>query len=226
MNITTGSHPVRHLVVDNFVAPAAEWSVPPPEWAGWEVHYDSPFESGKRASRVMTPWASEVLRRMQDLDVMRACGQLFGTAMFPDTLLYGGGLQVTAPGGELGCHLDAAVHNLRPHLRRAVQVICFCHPRWEVGHGGQFAFFSPNGTVVQTFDPLPGRLVAFEACHDLSYHGTLPTAADAPERVSVCYSLLTEVRACDTRRRALFMPGRRQGNGSPPDARAGYAAPR
>ncbi len=73
--------------------------------------------------------------------------------------------------------------------------------------GGEFAFHAPNGDVVQTVEPKPGRLLAFENT-DLSYHSVLPTAPGAGVRMTVAASLLASSRATDTRLKALFMPNR------------------
>ncbi len=199
--------PVRHFVWDDFVAPRADWVLPPPEWGGWEARYSNDLERGKRASRDMVPWAADVLRQMHELDVLQACARLFGVGAFPDASLWGGGLQTLDPGGWLATHLDGNRHPKRPGLRRAVQLVCFVHPTWGGGWGGGFAFFRPNGDLVTKIDPVPGRLLAFENT-DLAYHGVLPTAPGAAVRATVATSLLAEARPGDTRERALFMPMR------------------
>jgi hypothetical protein len=214
--LTTGSYPVRHIVWDNFCSPHPGWTVPPAGWDGWECVYASDVERGKRATRELPSWAKLVTGRMADLDVLRACSQLFAEAMWPDPLLWGGGLQVTEPGGYLNPHLDAALHGKRHGVRRAVQMVCFVHNEWRPEWGGDFLLCDPDGKTIRRIEPLPGRLIVFESCSDLAYHAVERTSEGAAERVTVAMSLLAPARACDVRRRALFLPTR--SHATPPPA--------
>lgn len=216
MNIETYGGPCRHFVIDNYVAPAGDWSVPPASDPIWEAQYDSDVERGKRTTRETRGWSAEVVRRMLSPTLGALCGRTFGEPMAVDALLWGGGLQVTAPGGVLAPHLDGVRHPQRPGLRRAAQMVCFCHPVWREEWGGEFAFFTPTGDVWKVIEPVPGRLLVFENT-DLSYHGVLPVRSIAAERVSVSCSLLAPSRPEDTRARALFMPFRAPRYASPPD---------
>jgi hypothetical protein len=206
--MNTRTRPVRHLIWDGFVNPAADWAVPPADWHGWEVRYTSEAERGKRTTRALGGWAAGVVRQITGPKVLTACRQLFGETLAPDPLLWGGGLQVTEPGGFLGTHLDGVIHPKRPGLRRAVQLVCFVHREWRADWGGRFYFADPAGDVVERIAAEPGRLIAFESDSDLAYHGVEQTLGDAPERVTIALSLLAPARACDTRCRALFLPRR------------------
>jgi len=208
VNITTGAHPVRYLVVDNFVQPQGDWTVPPADAPGaWEAIYSNDCESLKRTSRTLPDWAAQVITLMHAEEILRACAKLSGTPAYPEPLLWGGGLQVMSPDGWLNCHLDGVILPSNPALRRAVQLVCFAHLRWESDWGGEFAFFHPSGAVALAIEPLPGRLVAFENT-DLACHGVLPIQTHAAERVSLSSSLVAASRASDTRERAWFLPNR------------------
>lgn len=207
MDATTDTTPVRHFVIDGFVEPREWWEAPKPDWISWEARYDNELERGKRTTRTVHGWSEGVLRRMHEIDVLRACSQLFGIAAYPDAMLWGGGLHVLSPNGHLATHLDGVLHPQRPYIRRAVQLVCFCTWKWKPEYGGRFYFADPLGEVVKRIDPLPGRLLAFETT-DLAYHGVEKVAADAPERLTVTSSLLAQARESDTRKRALFMPPR------------------
>jgi hypothetical protein len=210
VRFTVGASPVAHLVADGFADPRPDWSVPPAGDPSWEVEYDSECERGKRALRRLGGWAAGVAEAMRDPQFLWRLSCFFGEDLFPDDSLWGGGLQAMCPGSFLGCHLDGVLHPKRPGLRRAVQIVCFCHQSWEPGWGGQFAFFNPAGRPIQSYAALPGRLLAFDCSSDLAYHGVLPTAEGATDRVSVACSLLAPARPCDTRERALFLPRRRR----------------
>lgn len=208
MTLTTGSQPVRHFVIDDFVAPRRDWTVPPADARVWEARYDNDCERGKRTTRELSwgGWPADVMSRLNGIDVLRHCTNAFGVIAYPDSLFWGGGLQVLAPGGHLATHLDGVLHPKRPGLRRAVQLVCFCHPAWEPAWGGQFYLANPLGDVVCEFEAAPGRLIAFENT-DLAYHGVCPVAGPA-ERVTVATTLLADARPSDTRARALFLPRR------------------
>ncbi len=216
MNVTTSTAPVRHFVIDGFASPRPDWTPPPPEWPGWEAVYSNDCERGKRATRQVFDWNADVLAAMHELTVLRQAAHLFGVAAWPDALLWGGGLQVIAPGGHLNTHLDANLHPNRRYSRRAVQMVCFLHYEWKVEWGGEFYLADPAGEVVQTYAALPGRLVVFENT-DLAYHGVLPTSPNATERVSVSSCLLADARPEHTRTRALFMPSRVPRYAAPPE---------
>lgn len=125
-----------------------------------------------------------------------------------DPTLHGGGLHVTAAGGWLTPHLDYARHPHLPGRERRLSTILFLSPEWREEWGGAFLACHPDGSVAHRIYPAPGRVVAFET-GDLSYHGTDPTAADAPDRVSLAAYFLTPARDSATRVRALFLPNRR-----------------
>jgi Rps23 Pro-64 3,4-dihydroxylase Tpa1-like proline 4-hydroxylase len=169
--------------------------------------YDNDLERNKRTTR-----------HIGELPVFRSvlsslCSGLsewtsrLGYRVEEDPLLHGGGLHVTGPGGYLHTHLDYDRHPLHPGLRRALNMIAFLHPEWRDGWGGELYLADPLGNPVRLFRPEPGRVVAFE-CSDLSYHGVLPTAANATERVSLTISLLSVAGPQNTRLRALFLPKR------------------
>lgn len=205
--MTSGFEPFRWWMMDEAfrVLPAP----PPPDWDGWEARYDNDCERGKRTTR-LSPLCAEMVRALENRFLWF---DLLGYPLDVDPHHHGGGLHVTAPGGHLSCHLDYDQHPLIPDRRRALNIVAFCHPKWERQWGGELYLADPGGQPIQVFEPCPGRVVAFE-CSDLSYHGVFPTAADAGERVSVAAYLLCDRelrRECDrpfTRRRALFMPNR------------------
>lgn len=206
MNVTTGTAPVRFFVCDDFVHPRPDWQVPGTDAPVWEAIYDNDCERLKRTTRSLCGWAANVARQMQELDTLRTCAQLFGVPAYPDALMWGGGLQVIAPGGYLAPHLDGVRHPKRPNLRRAVQLVCFCHPTWSESDGGYLEFFAPSGEVAHRLAPLPGRLVAFENT-DLAVHG-VSRVTGPNDRVTVALSLLADAREQDVREKAMFWPSR------------------
>jgi hypothetical protein len=208
----SGADPVKWFVIDGWCEPEPGWTVPGPDWPGWEVHYTADVERGKRTTRHLWGWVGERVERLQSLLTLWECARRFGFVALPDPSLHGGGVHVMPPGSDLGCHIDYDRHPNRektPYIagtRRAVNLIAFCHPRWEAGWGGEFYLADTDGNPVVTLEPKPGRLVAFET-NDLSYHGVLPVTGPA-ERVSVAVYLLEPAGPGNVRTRAMFLPRR------------------
>ncbi len=205
MRYATSNQPVRHFVWDKFASPQPDWCVPPPGRA-WEAFYDNDCERGKRTARKLTEWSEVVMEKMNSLEMVRHCHREFKLVCQPDRIMWGGGLQVIAPGGHLTTHLDGCLHPQARNFRRAVQMVCFCHREWEPEWGGQFYFAHSDGNPALLYDPVPGRLIVWEQT-DLAYHGVMPVNGEV-ERVSVASSLLAPARETDTRLKALFMPNR------------------
>jgi len=205
--VTCSDSPVRWWCWDGLVPTLRAVDVPPRRWTGWEVTYDNDLERNKRAARRL----ADLPALRPALDALRALGadwaDRLGYPVEDDPLLHGGGLHVTGPGGYLTTHLDYDRHPHRPVWRKALNVIAFLHPEWRASWGGDLYLADPLGVPVQCFRPEPGRVVAFE-CTDLSYHGVLPTAPDAAERVSLAASMLAPAGPQNTRQRALFIPNR------------------
>lgn len=202
-------YPVPHVVWDDFIAvPSGGFSTPDPSRPDqWEVAYENDCERGKRTTRTLPPWASVVLDKMYSRGVLDLWQGVLNEPVRPDATVHGGGLQVTLPGGHLNCHLDGVLHPSFPDTRRAVQMVCYCHPEWRDEWGGEFAVYDTRGNPTRLIVPVPGRLVMFENT-DLAYHGVVPVSRRARNRVHVSASLLAPARPTDTRERALFLPTR------------------
>ena len=195
------------MIWDQFVEVRPDWTPPGPDWPSWEAVYGNELEAGKRTSRTLFGGFAHVLAEMHHVDVLRKCAEVFRIPAVPDPTLWGGGLQVTAPGGFLGCHLDGVVHPRVEGMRRSVTMLCFCHPRWEAGWGGDFFLADQEGRPVLSVGAVPGRLVAFLSGDDRAVHGVAPVSGPC-ERVTVTTSLLSPLRPGDVRTRAWFLPNR------------------
>lgn len=208
------SLPFRWAVVDDF-APrdfVADLEIPCQSWSGW-VNYRNELErksscrdfsddfDPSRGWRTLFNW-------LQDPKQAASWGRwILGEALDSDPTLHGGGCHVTWPGGYLQSHLDYQLH---PHLgkERRLNLILFTVPFWREPWGGALEFYADDGVTVQhRIYPAFNRAVFFEPT-SLCYHGTQPTTADAPPRVSAATYYLSEPRPGLTRKRALYVPRR------------------
>lgn len=192
--------PFRHWVAPWKCSPVPLSFIPPPEWSGWEARYDNDLERGKRTTRVDCGYGE--LSRPDESDRWTDLTGIPGLEF--DASEYGGGLQITSPGGYLCCHLDYDHHPVLPARRRALSVVQFHNPAWEPAWGGALVLCDPSGNPVTRIYPEPGRVVAFE-CGDLSYHGVEEVTGPF-ERITTVSSYLVPVG----RTRALFVPNRRK----------------
>lgn len=202
--IDRGSDPVRWWVINDAVPTVAPCHIPSAGWNGWEAHYTSDAQQGKRTTRRMNDVraVATVLDELLSPDAVNHWCDRLGYAVLPDPVLWGGGLQVTGPGGSLAVHLDGDRHKVFRAWRRALSVIAYLHERWEPNWGGGLVLCDPDGGIIRRFDPLPGRLIAFENS-DLAYHGVEPITGPA-ERVSLALSFLAPAGPANTRTGALF----------------------
>jgi hypothetical protein len=203
-------------------APVGHLWFPPDNSPVWEVNYDNDCEHGKLTTRDIGSLASSIqehFRNQREANELLRWKDRLQYHVFDDPEMHGGGLHVMKPGGWLNCHLDYDVH---PHViqaRRALNIVSFIHPEWEQGWGGELYFADPYGTPIVEFQPLPGRIVAFEVS-DLSYHGVKPISTKAKNRITTAVYFLCNAgvqRFCDSeprsRKRAMFLPTRRKADG-------------
>jgi len=195
----TGSRPFRHWVAPWTCPTVPTTAIPTADWAGWEARYDNDLERGKRTCRGDVGRVE--LTRPDDAERWSSLTGIPGLGL--DRSEYGGGLQVTAPGGYLCCHLDYDHHPVVPARRRALSVVAFHNLEWRPEWGGALVLCDPSGEPVVRILPEPGRVVAFE-CGDLSYHGVEEVTGPV-DRVTTVSSYLVPAG----RTRALFVPNRR-----------------
>lgn len=212
MNIAERSAPFRHWVIDGAV-PAevlagAYNALPAADWPGW-VRYANELEQKRTTrpgGRELLPAALRVLLdHLTCWPWLALLERLSGIAnLSADRDDYGGGLHVADPGDYLQCHLDAAVHPRLDLDRRLVQVL-WLNPDWDHDWGGETMLFDAAGRDdVCRIDPVPGRILLWEAS-DVSYHGAAAVTGPA-SRVTVATFYYAPPRG--RRRRALFIPKR------------------
>lgn len=209
MKVEAFAEPFRHWLIDGAVAdlPPAD-ALPAPDWPGW-VRYENAFEK-KRTTRdvhlLPDPWARLFLRlaSQQLIAELRKLADL--PPLVPDGSLHGGGVHVVDAGGELGAHIDYALHPVCG-LERRLNLILFLSD-WQEEWGGAFQLYEDDArTLAKQVFPARGRLVLWEPS-DVAYHGTQPVAEGAPPRVTAAVYYLAPARPTATRKVALFAPRR------------------
>ena len=179
------SRPFHHVVVDDFLAPAAVRRLqdifPSPEhpvWLDWKKR--SPHQYGKQGPGDST--------RFDTLDpVFRASLEQFNAQPFrdflktvtgisellPDPYFTGGGMHQILAGGILDIHTDFNFYE-RLKLYRRLNVLLYLTSEWQPGYGGSLELWTDapakGGRCFREIPPVSNRLVIFET-DKTSFHG-------------------------------------------------------
>lgn len=179
----------------------------------WEAHYDNGLECGKRTTRKLNDLPNdygEVFADLSDPVHIYEWSTRLGVELEHDETAHGSGLHVMDSGGWLQVHLDFARNPSAPNKERRLSLVVFLHPEWEPHWGGQLLLCDATGKPVTEIEPVPGRLVAWEAS-DLAYHGVRRTKSPVcSPRIAATMYLMSSARPEATRQRALFLPNRNE----------------
>jgi hypothetical protein len=217
--------PFRHWHIEGAISQdqaLASWqAVPPPEWPGWEAHYDNDLEHGKQAARFLErgPLADLLYQLTQrcwvrDLAVLADVPDLEYDEDF-----HGAGLHAMQPRGWLQVHGDYERHPRHLALERRLSLVLFLNPTWREEWGGALLLTDPKGNTSRRYYPRAGAAVVFEN-GNTAFHGVEEIAPDAPPRVTLACYYLAPARRQAHRLRAMFLPNR-QAPQAPAEVRLG-----
>jgi hypothetical protein len=179
------STPFRHVVIDDFLAPAALGVVsdrfPTPDhpvWLDWKKR--APNQYGKQgpgdASRFDTldPVFRNALDQFNGPAFLHFLETVTGIqGLLPDQHFTGGGMHQILDGGILDIHTDFNFYD-RLKLYRRLNVLLYLTVDWQPGYGGSLELWtdapSKGGTCFREIPPVSNRLVIFET-DKTSFHG-------------------------------------------------------
>ena len=181
----TDSKPFRHVVADDFLAPAALETLsdrfPTPDhvvWLDWKKR--APNQYGKQgpgdASRFDTldpvfRTALEQFNGKPFLDFLENVTGIGG--LLPDQHFTGGGMHQILEGGILDIHTDFNFYD-RLKLYRRLNVLLYLTAYWQPDYGGSLELWtdapSRDGQCFREIPPISNRLVIFET-YKTSFHG-------------------------------------------------------
>jgi 2-oxoglutarate-Fe(II)-dependent oxygenase superfamily protein len=199
--------PFPHLVLDDFVDPAAaravldEFTGLPDSWTYY--HHVNEKKRGFADLARMGPATRALIGELQSDGFLAALEALTGIRrLIADPELDGGGLHETPSGGFLNVHTDFLSHTTRLHWSRQVNLLLFLNPGWQESYGGGLEFWDADARrAVQRIAPIFNRCVIFRT-GNRSFHGA-PSAVDCPpgtaRRSLALYYFRNEGRACALR---------------------------
>jgi Rps23 Pro-64 3,4-dihydroxylase Tpa1-like proline 4-hydroxylase len=167
--------PFRHLVIDNFLAPAFADSLANgfPALEKMRTHY-SGINERKAEDNDLTRLDSNFTLLHQTLSAphfLQWLSEVTGIAKLrtvEDRLGYG--LHQGGDGSFLDIHIDYNIHPITK-LQRKLNFLLFFNPGWNDEWGGLLQFWDARSeNTGQEIAPLFNRAVIFE-CSEISYHG-------------------------------------------------------
>lgn len=194
--------PFPHIVLDDFLD---EWfadqaadeleTVDVDRWLS-DNHSEEVAKCSQRDLAQLPPVVVTILKYLNSPQMCAYFSELTGIPnLLPDPSYYGGGAQVTFPGGHLGVHADFNLHPAT-QLHRRVNALLYLNRGWESDWGGQFELWPADMSGARhAFDPIFNRMAVFSVS-DTAFHG-VPKTVRCPQgrrRLSVTAFYYTEDR--------------------------------
>lgn len=218
-NLQIETSPYDHAIIDNFLDEdfAKKLSSEFPDFNDdiW-FNYKNKIEDKKLLSdwRKFPTGTYQLFTFLNSPVILELLSNIFGTKLYPDHGLHGGGWHIHANGGKLNPHLDYSMH---PHLelQRKLNLIIYLCEDWNDSYGGHFGLWNNDSTVLEKEISVGfNKAVLFDTTQN-SWHG-LSRQVNCPEnkyRKSLAiYYLCEPPHGVDKRSRALFAPTEDQKN--------------
>jgi Rps23 Pro-64 3,4-dihydroxylase Tpa1-like proline 4-hydroxylase len=218
-NLQIETSPYDHAIIDNFLSEdfAKSLSNEFPDFNDdiW-FNYKNKIEDKKLLSdwRKFPTNTYQLFSFLNSPVVLELLSNIFGTKLYPDHGLHGGGWHIHANGGKLNPHLDYSMH---PHLelQRKLNLIIYLCEDWNDSYGGHFGLWNSDSSVLEKEISVGfNKAVLFDTTQN-SWHG-LSRQVNCPEnkyRKSLAiYYLCEPPKDVDKRSRALFAPTEDQKN--------------
>jgi hypothetical protein len=170
------ARPFPHLVLEDFLAPAAAQSALAAfparneDWTHYFHYNERTFGMNDRSK--LPEAAAKILNELNSNAFVSLLEEFTGIARLrADPSLEGGGLHKSERGGYLNLHADFTVHPHRPDWRRRLNLLVFLNPDWDDSWGGQIEFWDARvQRCEQRIAPRYNRAVLFRT-DERSFHG-------------------------------------------------------
>ena len=167
--------PFPHCVVDGFLSLETVKAINS-EWPS-DMNEKRSETSIKRDTQILPPAAAEIMQIMGSTRVIDRLQKMTGIkGLIFDREMRGGGLHEIENGGFLKIHVDfnESKRDLTDEVSvtwyRRLNVLIYLNEDLDEKYGGQLEIHGINGEHPLKFDPIAGRLVAFNTSEH-SWHG-------------------------------------------------------
>lgn len=188
-NVEVSYKPFVHVVIDEFlpaeVANKIAKTFPAPDSSIW-YSYDNKLEKkqAQHDARVIPTYINQILQELNSEPFIGLLEELTMVEnLIPDPKFNGGGMHSMPKGHKLDVHADYS-HHIDTGLKRKVNLIYYCNPRWQDDWGGDLEVWDESVTkLVTTIKPKFNRAVIFitQSDNDVdSMHG-VPDSIKCPD---------------------------------------------
>lgn len=184
------SKPCPHILLKDFleteIAHEAAMQFPraaTEEWTQYKHANENKLGMAKR--QLFPPALGAVVDELNSPEFVAWISELTGIPnLMPDSMLEGGGLHQSGPGGYLNVHTDFSMHHFHTHWRRRVNLILYLNPQWHEEWGGSLELWarSAEGKMARCaakYPPLLNHALIFTT-DERSLHG-FPDPLTCPE---------------------------------------------
>jgi Rps23 Pro-64 3,4-dihydroxylase Tpa1-like proline 4-hydroxylase len=193
------STPVRHVVLDDFLEPAAADALYAdlPDLEQMPKSRDYVFSDKRELSTFdrHSDTTARVHAALVSDEFAGLLSELVGHAVFIDPEYHGGGFHAGAAGSYLDLHTDFNIHPAHPTWRRELNLLLYLNPGWEPSWGGELRLTDTPDRPGITVEPRFNRMVIMEST-DTSFHGyeriSFPPGTARRSIASYAYSLVPE----------------------------------
>lgn len=213
----SGSKPFDHCVIDNFFLPEIAKKLSeeflPYDSNKW-FYYKNPIEDKKALNdwNVFPPLTYRVLSYLNSDEFVKILSCSFGSTLYADPGLHGGGWHMHSTGGNLNPHLDYSIHP-KLGLERKLNIIIYLSEELQPEiHGGHLGLWMQHneqakpGQLVKEIAPIFNRAVLFDTTQN-SWHGMSRPLTQPPgiyRKSMAIYYLCEPSKEAALRGRALF----------------------
>lgn len=136
------NHPCPHILLKDFLEPEIAQDMakqfPQATSEAWTQYKHANENKLGMPKREMFPAAiGAVTDELNSSEFVAWVSELTGIPnLMADTMLEGGGLHQSGPGGYLNVHTDFSMHHFHTHWHRRVNLILYLNPEWQESWGG------------------------------------------------------------------------------------------
>lgn len=188
-SIYKSASPYPHVVLDNFLEPAAAEAaiaefpdLDPQQWNNYLHANERKFSNTD--PETWGPTLRTILEELNSPRFVQFVGKLIGVEnLIADPSLEGGGLHQSMAGGFLNIHADYTVHPHNRKWQRRANILLYLNDAWKPEYGGDLELWSADmKRCVEKVSPVANRVLIFTTDRT-SFHGH-PEPMRCPEGVA------------------------------------------
>jgi hypothetical protein len=175
------NRPFPHVLLKGFLEPEIAREVarefPEPNSDAWTQYKHANENKMGMPKRELFPYIlGSVTDELNSPEFLAWVSQLTGISnLVADSMLEGGGLHQSGPGGYLNIHTDFSMHHFHKNWHRRVNLILYLNPNWDANWGGSIELWERSEHKRMTgcgakYPPLLNHALIFTT-NEKSLHG-------------------------------------------------------